>query len=94
MHADGRLKRDASILLTVTGDAQRYFSGESPDAVTAIHDVAGSFTLHRIDIEGDRGQVRVSLGRRAEKESVNILAGLRERLPDCELSFVSLDAAV
>jgi hypothetical protein len=94
MHADGRLKRDASLLLTVTGDAERYFSGESPGAVAAIRDVAGTFTLHRIDIEGDLGQVRVSLGRRSEKESVDVLAGLRERLPDCELSFVSLDAAV
>ncbi|MGB7343781.1 MAG: DUF4956 domain-containing protein [Pirellulaceae bacterium] len=94
MHFGGRLKRDSLLLLTVTGDAKQYFTGGKSAVIAAIEEVAGEFTLQRLDIEGDRGQIRVSLGRRADKDMMGIVATLRERLPDCELSYVNLDASV
>ncbi|QDT09405.1 DUF4956 domain-containing protein [Planctomycetes bacterium K23_9] len=94
MHADGRLRRENNLLLTVSGDAKQYFSGDKPAAAAAIEEVAGSFTLQRLDVESDRGQLRVSLGRRAESDTMSLVAALRQRLPDCEISYVNLDASV
>lgn len=94
MHWDGKLKRESNLLLTITGDAGEYFSGEKNAAVKAIEEIAGEFTLQRLDIQGDQGQIRVSLGRRADSDTMSILSALRERLPGCELSYVNLDSAV
>ena len=94
MHWDGKLKRQSNLLLTISGSATQYFSGEKNAAVTAIEEIAGEFTLQRLDIQGDQGQIRVSLGRRADADTMAILSALRERLPDCELSYVNLDSAV
>lgn len=94
MHWDGKLKRESNLLLTISGEAGKYFSGEKNAAVTAIEEIAGEFTLQRLDIQGDQGQIRVSLGRRADADTMTILSALRERLPECELSYVNLDSAV
>lgn len=94
MHWDGKLKRQSNLLLTISGNAAQYFSGEKNAAVTAIEEIAGEFTLQRLDIQGDQGQIRVALGRRADADTMAILSALRERLPDCELSYVNLDSAV
>lgn len=94
MHWNGKITRGSNLLLTVTGDAAKYFSGEKNEAVSAIEEIAGEFTLQRLDIQDDQGQIRVSLGRRADSDTMSILSKLRERLPGCELSYVNLDSAV
>jgi hypothetical protein len=86
--------RESSLLLTVTGDSVKYFSGEKGAAIKAIEEVMGEFDLQRLDIEGGQGQLRVALGRRRAANACELIGKLRDRLPDCELSYVNLDAPV
>jgi hypothetical protein len=93
MHRTGN-GREHNLLLTVTGDSGQYFSGEKGTAITAIEEVMGEFDLLRLDIENGQGQLRVSLGRRNSANAAELIGKLRDKLPECELSYVNLDAPV
>ena len=56
--------------------------------------VAGNYTLQRFDIEDQRGQLRVVLGRRSSHETARLITQLRDRLPDCELSYVNMNSSM
>lgn len=87
----GRKKR-SRLLLTVTGDSQRHFSGEGEGVMAAINAIVGNYTLQRLDVERGRGQVRVALAESDSKRTAEIVSQLRLRLPDCEISFVNLNS--
>ena len=91
MSAAGR-KTKCRLLLTVTGDAAEYFSGQKIKSVAAIQSVVGNFTLQRLDIDDVRGQVRVSLPESTAQRTTEIVAQLRTLLPNCEVSFVNLNS--
>jgi hypothetical protein len=93
MHRTGN-GREHNLLLTVTGDSGQYFSGEKGAAITAIEEVMGEFDLLRLDIENGQGQLRVSLGRRKSANAAELIGKLRDKLPECDLSYVNLDAPV
>ncbi|MDA1231382.1 MAG: DUF4956 domain-containing protein [Planctomycetota bacterium] len=85
-------KKRCRLLLTVTGDSQRYFSGDDGGVMAAIDAVAGNYTLQRMDVDKGRGQVRVALAETNSKRTADIVAKLRQRLPDCDISFVNLNS--
>jgi uncharacterized membrane protein YhiD involved in acid resistance len=93
MHYFGRGFQSANLLLTVTGEAASYFSGEQMRAMTAIASTIPNYTLQRLDIENGRGQVRVVIAEKHRDTTVAILSKLRELLPDCDVSYVNLSNA-
>lgn len=90
MKSLGRGRRTENLLLTVAGDASRYFSDDSEGALEAIRKLAGDFIVQRMDVEADRGQIRVALRNRTPDETIAIVTQLRNRLPECEISYVNL----
>ncbi len=80
-----------NVLLTITGDAEPYFSGEASDALRVVQKVAGRYALQRLDLEQGRGQLRCILPRARGADSVTLLARLRSELPGCEVSYVCLN---
>ena len=94
MHRDGRVKRESTLMLTITGDANQYFASENGAAIAAIDDVVKNYSLQRLDIEGGQGQLRISIGRRSPNDATTIINALRSRLPDCDFSYVNLDRTV
>jgi len=93
MHLLGGKRRDSSLLLTVRGDAN-LFNETNSGVMAQIGEIAGNYSLHRFDIENNRGQLRVSLSRTNAKNTLRILAQLRERLPECEISYVNLNSSI
>ena len=81
------------VMLTVTGDADVHFTDDSL-AFHRIRDAAGSCTIHRLEIENGRGQLRVLLPRHDAVGFDTIIAKIRKDLPDCELSFVNMDSVL
>ena len=94
MYLTSRAKREQNLLLTITGDSSRHFSDNASGVLPALEEVAGRYTLQRFDIENGRGQVRVVLGRTNSRDTASLIAQLRERLPDCELSYVNLNSII
>lgn len=80
-----------NVLLTITGDAEPYFSGEASDALRVVQKIAGRYALQRLDLEQGRGQLRCILPRARGADSVTLLARLRSELPGCEVSYVCLN---
>ena len=80
-------KRDQNLLLTVSGKT-------GTDILKEIESVAGSYTLQRYDVENGHGQVRVLLPTTQTDKSQEIMGQLRDRLPDCEMSWVNLNSTL
>lgn len=91
MHLAGRSRRQHNLLLTITGDSQRHFDND-PGVLSIVEELAGQYTLQRCDIENGRAQVRVVLNRAEGRETMALMAQLRERLPDCEFSYVNMSS--
>ncbi len=93
MHYLGRSLQSTNLLLTVTGEATSYFSGEQMKVMAAIASTIPKYTLQRLDIENGRGQVRVVIAEKHRDTTIAILSKLRELLPDCDVSYVNLSNA-
>ncbi len=91
MHLAGRGRRQQNLLLTITGDSGRYFNGDS-GVLDVVEELAGQYTLQRCDIENGRGQLRIVLNRAEGRETIALMTRLRERLPDCEFSYVNVNS--
>lgn len=91
MHRADRGRRQHHLLLTITGESERHFGNDS-GVLAAVEELAGQYTLQRCDIENGRGQVRLVLNRAEGRETVALMAQLRERLPDCEFSYVNMNS--
>ena len=94
MHFTTRVRRDQSLLLTITGDSEQYFANDASGVFSAIDQVATRYVLQRCDIEEDRGQVRVVLAPTKKTSPATMIKKLRELLPGCELSYVNLNSPV
>ncbi len=91
MHWTGRTRRQHNLLLTVTGDTQGEFQDGSK-ILAVVEELAGRYTLQRCDIENGRGQLRIVLERGEGRETMALMSQLRERLPDCEFSYVNMNS--
>lgn len=91
MYLAGRGRRQQNLLLTISGDSQRHFGNDS-GVLAVVEELAGQYTLQRCDIENGRGQVRIVLNRAEGRETMALMTRLRERLPDCEFSYVNVNS--
>jgi hypothetical protein len=94
MHFTSRGQRQHKLLLTITGDSHRHFSDDEQGVLSAVESVAGRYTLQRFDIENGRGQVRIVLGESDSRKTAALIGKLRDRLPDCEMSYVNLNSTL
>ena len=94
VHYVGGKGRRENLLLTITGDAEKYFGEESGGALAVVDELVGSYSLQRFDIEGNRGQVRIVVNQASGSETAALVAKLRKRLPECEFSYVNLESTL
>jgi hypothetical protein len=94
MHHFGTSRREQNILLTISGEASRHFSDNDSEVLEAVQQVAGRYVLQRYDVENNRGQVRLVLPPTNEDRTREIISQLRDRLPDCEMSYVNLSSMI
>ena len=60
----------------------------------AVEQVVGLYSLQRFDLEQERGQVRIVINQKGGRETAALIARLRERLPECEFSYVNLESTL
>ena len=94
MHMTSRSQRRHRLLLTISGDSERYFTEGDSGVLSAIDALAGKHTLQRFDIENGRGQARIVLSDSDPKQTAALITQLRERLPDCDMSYVNLNSTL
>ncbi len=94
MHFTGRVRREQSLLLTITGDSQRHFNGDRASVLSAVEELAGPCKLQRFDLDAGRGQLRIVLSRLGTRDTMALVTRLRDRLPDCEFSYVDITSAL
>ena len=90
----GRRGRDHNLLLTITGDSHSEFGADDPNVLSTVEAIAGKYTLQRFDLENGRGQVRLVLNRTTPRDTADVIARLKEKLPDCEFSYVNLNSSL
>ncbi len=93
MHFSTGGRREQNLLLTITGDSERYFGASQSSAMAALEQTVPRYSLQRFDVENNRGQVRVVIKETHPRQTVELIAQLRERLPDCEISYVNLNTS-
>lgn len=94
MYLTSRGQRQHRLLLTITGDSERHFSDNDEGVLAAVDAVAGQYTLQRFDIENGRGQMRIVLRESDPNKTAVTITKLRDRLPDCDMSYVNLNSTL
>ena len=94
MYATGRGKREQSLLLTITGDPHLHFRDGEAGVLSAVDQLVGQYTLQRLDIENGRGQMRIALRPSTARDTAALITRLRDRLPDCEFSYVNMNSTL
>ena len=87
----GRRTQSHNLLVTLTGDADRYFDDPNSGALAAVKKASERFAIQRYDIEDGRGQMRVVVGQSSPEQTAVMIAELRKRLPDCQVSYLNMD---
>ena len=88
----GGKNRAQSLLLTITGKSHEQFHDGESGVMTVVNELVARYTLQRLDLEQDRGRMRIAINRLGRSETVGLIAKLRERLPDCEFTYINLEA--
>ena len=86
--------RRQNLLLTITGDSKEHFGDPGTGVMSVVEELVGRYTLQRLDVEQDRGQVRIVINQRGGQETAVLIAQLRARLPECEFSYVNLESTL
>ena len=94
IHFTTRKSRRQSLLLTITGDSQQQFNDEETGVLSVVNALVGRYTLQRLDLEQERGQMRIAISRRGDADTSKLVAALREQLPECEFSYVKLESTL
>jgi hypothetical protein len=94
LHLQGRRGGGHNLLLTITGDAESDFGDGESSVLSVVGELAGRYTLQRMDLEEGRGQIRLVLRRTDPRRTAQLISQLKRRLPDCEFSYVNLDSSL
>lgn len=85
----GRRPAGRNLLLTVSGDAVRFYGGDA-SALDRVRDVTRALRLQRIDHDGDHVELR-AIVTVDDDGGAALIARLRENLPEFRFSFVDAD---
>ncbi len=80
-----------NLLLTVSGDATRYFDDPQAGVLGAVQELSEDFSIQRYDVDEGLGLMRVVVRKSTADEIASMIAGLRKRLPDCQVSYLNMD---
>ncbi|MHC5004997.1 MAG: DUF4956 domain-containing protein, partial [Planctomycetota bacterium] len=79
-----------SLLLTITGSEQDLFDGQGDRITGALSEVAGAFTVQRLDADEGQVQFRAVVSPESQAQIGAMIAALRSKLPQCRISYVNL----
>ena len=94
MHVAGKNRREHRLMLTITGDSEKYFSDSHTTAFATVKSLTEHCSLQRMDIENGRGQLRVCLPRVGSSDVDSLIVKLRREMPDCEFSYMNMESTL
>ena len=80
-----------NLLLTVSGDASRFFDPEETDVVELVKAQTSALTVQRMDLEDGQVQFRATVATKEAGEAKSLLSELQKKLPSFDISYVNLD---
>ena len=83
-----------NLLLTVSGDAVRFFDLSDLDIVSVIQSETRAMTLQRFDVEDGVVQFRATVVIKDAQAARSLMSQLTTKLPDFQVSYVNLDSLV
>jgi hypothetical protein len=83
-----------NLLLTVSGDAVRFFDLSDLDIMGVIQSETRSMTLQRFDVEDGVVQFRATVVIKDAQAARSLMSRLTAKLPDFQVSYVNLDSLV
>jgi len=60
----------------------------------ALKEISDIHSIQRYEIDEDRGQVRVVVKKSNLQETTDLISELKERLPDCNISYINMNGIV
>ncbi|HEY7820056.1 MAG TPA: DUF4956 domain-containing protein [Vicinamibacteria bacterium] len=91
-HLTGRKARRQNLLLSVTGDAARFFEDGKQNLVQTLEQLTGGLTIQRFDLEDGEVQFRANVVMKGPEETTRLMSELRTRLPGLQVSYVNLES--
>jgi hypothetical protein len=91
-HLLGRRARQHNLLLTVTGEAERFFEGGEAGVVETLTGLTQGLAIQRFDLEDGQVQFRARVALRGPEETTTLMSELQSKLPAFQVSYVNLDS--
>lgn len=89
-HFSGRKTGAPTLLLTIIGREQSVIDGDGDRITRAVSEVIDRFTIQRFEIDEGQVQFRAVVSPENAEQIAAMAAGLRQRLPECRVSYVNL----
>lgn len=91
----GRFRRRArqhNLLITISGDTPHFAENGGAKIHGIIQEAAGDYVVQRLDMDGDKTQMRAIVKPASEQDILPLMAKLQDKLPGCQVSYVNLDS--
>ena len=88
----GGADRSPEALLTVVGPAERFVAEGAEGALEVVREACTRVVVQRCEVDADEGQLRAQVRARTGDDAATLVRRLRERLPDCHVSYVDAGA--
>lgn len=83
-----------SLLLTITGDADKYFKDDNKGVITAVKNSGAITSIQRYDIDQDQGMMRVIIGKSSVDETLSFISDLKKQFPECSISYINMNTII
>ncbi|MGH9462482.1 MAG: DUF4956 domain-containing protein [Vicinamibacteria bacterium] len=83
--------RRHNLLLTITGEAERFFEGSGTNVLDTIKNATKSVDIQRFDVEDGRVQFRAQVELDGPEATTALMSSLQANLPRLQVSYVNLD---
>lgn len=80
------------LLLTLTGDADRFFKDKDATALDVLQELTQALTIQRFDLEDGQVQLRANVTMREPKETAALMEKIQGKLPEFQVSYVNLES--
>ena len=83
--------RRHNLLLTVTGEGERFFEQSGKSVVNLLRELTQGIAIQRFDIEDGQVQFRANVELQGSEDAAALMSQLQSKLPKFHVSYVNLD---
>ena len=86
LRGSGEARTPHRLILTVTGDASRFFSSEGPSVINIVQRMTKSMTVYRLDYQPEEVFFRAQIVLEDHTQAMELLTTLRGKVRQCGIS--------